>query len=521
MIYLVANRRDRIATELVLRAFQRSFTASQVHFCQTTGGIPSRSAIAVVLTANEAMAPDLQRIISQGGKVVLFGPLGPRIAALAGVEAAEVPSDFWASADCEPASKHATSESAAALTYTRDGLGSESPIHRRLLCRFDFNNEWNNLGYGRIGIGDDRWSIGQLATSEEEPVAEFTVDGFASPGSAATLRNTAAGAVLWFARPVGPIDGPDWSVIEGFLASYRAQDLACRPFLRDIPHGYGAAVTMRLDCDEDIASARPLLEFYSSRGRPLSLAIKTDQPEKATHLKLMNDLMRAGGSILSHSVTHATNWGGSAEAAEREARDSKAWLQDRIDGLVVRYAVSPFHQNPTYVPAALARAGYDGFVGGIISNDPEYILARAGSPPFAPLHMIAHTQGCMLHGDCLLANGDPLRVFKEAFCLARDGGQFFGFLDHPFSERYAYGWASELDRIAAHAQLLDYMEGHSGNGPLLFVNENTCLDFIKGKAAAQIIYDSSTNTHKVSQSHAAGLPLSIGFQGFSVAASHG
>src|SRR5579863_4806432 len=110
----------------------------------------------------------------------------------------------------------------------------------------------------------------------------------------------------------------------------------------------------------------------------------------------------------------------SAEAAEREARDSKTWLEKHISGLNVRYAVSPFHQNPSYVPAALSRAGYDGFIGGIIANDPEYVMARSGVPPFSPPAIVSHTQGCMLHGDCLQGSGDPLRIFKEAFALARD-----------------------------------------------------------------------------------------------------
>src|SRR5471032_2687148 len=169
---------------------------------------------------------------------------------------------------------HATSESRATLAYARSGLGLASPLHQRRFCRFDFTNEWNNLGYGRIGIGSDRWAIGQLARSCEETVAEVTLDGLPSPGAAATLRNMPAGAVLWFARPVGPIDGPDWAVIEAFISADRAGELACRPYLRDIQHGCGSAVTTRLDCDEDIASARPLLELYRSRGRPLSLAIR-------------------------------------------------------------------------------------------------------------------------------------------------------------------------------------------------------------------------------------------------------
>jgi hypothetical protein len=517
MIHIIAERRDPVTTELVARAFERSFTRGQMRLTEG-GAIPERNAIVVALAPDDAIASDIERIVDCGGKVVLLGALGPRMAALAGVEPIEIADDLASAAVCAPAPAHEISESRASLGYGRSGLASASPLRQRRFCRFDFTAEWNNLGYGRIGIGSDRWAIGQLARSCEEAVAEMTLDGLASPGAAVTLRNLPAGAVLWFARPVGPIDGPDWAVIESFISSYRSDELGCRPYLRDIPHGCGAAVTMRLDCDEGIASARSLLDLYRSRRRPLSLAIKTDQPQRPADLALMKDLRASGGSILSHSATHAPNWGGSAEAAEAEARDSKAWLEKYLEGASVRYAVSPFHQNPDFVPAALARAGYRGFVGGTIANDPEYLMARAGVPPFAPPGIISHTQGCMMHGDCLLGSGDPLRIFKAAFALARDGGQFFGYLDHPFSERYAYGWASEPDRIAAHAQLLDYMDDHPGNGPLLFVNEETCLDFIEGKASANILYDDLSETYSVSRSCAAGLPLSVGLHGQSLAA---
>jgi hypothetical protein len=225
----------------------------------------------------------------------------------------------------------------------------------------------------------------------------------------------------------------------------------------------------------------------------------------------MTEVHAAGGAILSHSVTHAPSWGGSAEAAEREARDAKAWLESRIPGLSVRYAVSPFHQNPSYVPDALARAGYRGFVGGSIAWDPEYLMARAGAVPFASSRIVSHSQVCMLHGDCIPSDGDPLRTYKQAFRLARGSGEFFAYLDHPFSARYAYGWLDEDARIAIHRRFLDFMESESG--PLLFVDEDTCLDFVTARAAVDITYDDPRTDFEVSAAQAAGFPLSIGYHG--------
>jgi hypothetical protein len=48
---------------------------------------------------------------------------------------------------------------------------------------------------------------------------------------------------------------------------------------------------------------------------------------------------------------------------------------------------------------------------------------------------------------------------------------------------------------------------------LLFVNEETCLDFMSEKAATEIAFDENQETYRVSHSHAAGLPLSIGYHG--------
>lgn len=514
MIHILGDRDDSDTTEIVKRAFERSFTRGQVSQIESLRELPADNVILVALSPPDTIAGDLERLAARSSKIVLLGALGPQLASLAGVEIAEAAPALATAARCAPAATYATSESDAALVYDNVGPGAVSPLRIRHFARFDFTDEWNNLGFGRIGVGEDRWSIRQVAHRCATAVARIVIGGQTSPGAAVTLRDTPTSAVLWFARPVGPVDGQDWAVIESFVSAHRSRELPWRPHLRGIPHGYCAAVTMRLDCDEDVASARALFDGYRRRNLPLSLAIKTGQPEHDAHIAMMADVVAGGGAILSHSVTHEPHWGGSAEAAEREARDSRLWLEQRLPGLAVRYAVSPFHQNPRYVPAALARAGLSGFIGGTISSDPEYLLARGGVPPFGPTDIVTHSQSCMLHGDCMLADGDPLRIPKAAFLLARDFGEFFGFLDHPFSERYAYGWASEAARIAVHSKFLDFIAANADESSgLLFVNEDTCLDFIRSRAAAEIAYDAASQTFAISQTSAAGFPLSVACHG--------
>lgn len=511
MIHLVGDRAAPDTTEIVASALVRSFTRGQVRRVDDVAALPSdRGTVVVVVSPDDSVADALQRLARGGAKVVLTGALGPRLAELAGIEAFAVPAALDDAATCAPAPVHGQSESRAALVYANDGLGAASPLRCRRFLRFDFADEWNNLGYGRIGVGAGPWSIATLARGAATTVAAVVIDG-AAVGAAVTLCDRPQSAVLWFARPVAAVDGQDWAVVEAFISAHRAGELPCRPFLRGVPHGVAAAVTMRLDCDEDIASARPLFELYAARRRPLSLAVMTGQPEAPEHLALIADVRAAGGAVLSHSATHAVNWGGSAEAAEHEARLSKHWLESRVSGLTVRNAVSPFHQTPRYVPAALARAGLSGLACGSIAWDPEFLMARAGVPPFAPDSMVAHTQGCMLHGDCVPADGDPLAVYAEAFRLAVASGEVFGYLDHPFSARYCYGWRDEESRLGMHARLLDHFDAQAGDG-LLFIDEDTCFDFISGRAAVAIEYAEESGSYAVSASHAAGLPLSIGYR---------
>jgi hypothetical protein len=153
----------------------------------------------------------------------------------------------------------------------------------------------------------------------------------------------------------------------------------------------------------------------------------------------------------------------------------------------VRYAVSPFHQTPHYALAGLADAGYAGCIGGIIRNDPEFLLARGGVLADMPRGFIGHSQQCMLHGDCMLAEGDPLAVFKAAFELAYETKTLFGYLDHPFSERYQYGWRTEAERIAAHEAFVSFIRSRAGRP--LFVNEEVAMDFLLAKSLHDVVED--------------------------------
>ncbi|MFC0239691.1 hypothetical protein [Rhodopseudomonas telluris] len=334
MIHCLFGPEMALEEEIVSRAMVRSFTRAQVRIVRGSLSDVGPGGIVLAVSPDDALVDEAAALLERGAKVILFGPLGPAFARLAGIATSAIDPAATAAAHCAPAAPYQVSESTGAIRYASSGLGATSPLRDRRLCRFDFADEWNNLGYGRTDIGDGPWSLSVTAAPVSATlVAELDAGSAGAGGAVATVRDLPSAAVLWHARPVGPVDGPDWQVIETFVSHYRHDQLPCRPHLRDIPHAVSAAVTMRLDCDEDIASARPLFELYRKMQRPLSLAIKTDQPERPEHLALLRELNHAGGSILSHSVTHAPRWGGHGR--------SRGGGSQRLESMAGRAAARP------------------------------------------------------------------------------------------------------------------------------------------------------------------------------------
>jgi hypothetical protein len=63
----------------------------------------------------------------------------------------------------------------------------------------------------------------------------------------------------------------------------------------------------------------------------------------------------------------------------------------------------------------------------------------------------------MLHGDCYHRYGNSIAPYAESFDHHMAAATTFGYLDHPFSTRYQYGWHDELERLAAHTALLEHI----------------------------------------------------------------
>ncbi len=370
----------------------------------------------------------------------------------------------------------------------------ESPFKfERFFERFDFADEWNNLGYGRIRTDGSPYAISDFTLTDsafDNILARYYLSDGTSGVYAGIKDNK-----LTFNREVGPIDGIDACLIEDFLNE-------SKPVLIDIPYGYNSAVTMRIDCDEAISSGKQLVDLYKELSVPFSMAIKTSLDFNAASLELIRNVLENGGSVLSHSETHAPNWGGTRENAKWEAETARTKLREFLpSGYNFDFVVSPFHQNPQYAVEGLRDAGIKGFVAGIIKNDPEYLVSRASWAKNVP-GIMTHSQQCMLHGDSYHNAGNTIDIYKESFENHYRSNTFFGFLDHPFSS-YQYGWLNEEERLNAHKEFLLHIKKFDG---IWFANLVDAMSFLWVKVNTRVWIEDDQLNWEVPPHDYKGLP---------------
>ncbi|MGE4317489.1 MAG: hypothetical protein AB7E96_01185 [Deferribacterales bacterium] len=463
MIQIKYDHNDSYIYEIVRTAFERSFTVSQM-----TDG--DKASVYVVINPD---SPDAIRIhMEMGHKVIVFGRPDERTAEYMGITLLPY-ENITGRGACASAVTAAASESREEIAYNKKSpLAQAYPFSSRPFCRFDFTDEWNNMGYGRITLDGLEWAVSCAAVCEDA-FASFSLDGIWY--AFALLKDTEKGSLLWVNRAVGWCDSVEWNIIEYFISAYRYKDIATLPYLLDIPAGCASAVTMRLDCDEHILSSKRLFELYRERNIPFTLAVKTSLELNGEVRQYFDDILAAGGAILSHSINHKCDWGSDFRDAVYEGAVSRTVLE-RFLGMPVNFAVSPFHQNSPKAVCAVKNAGYRGFIGGIIHNDPEYLLSRGGAVPFVD-GIASHSQQCMLHGDCPQNDAeDELYIYKNSYNSARQTSAFFGYLDHPQSA-YDYGWKSFDRQCNAHMDYLDFLQASEAS----FFSAAQCLEFMCGK----------------------------------------
>ncbi len=479
---ILSPSEDSYAREVVTSAMQRSFTEAQIEDTSYDRFYGKPRAV-VLINPTDRELQILSHALEFRGKALVLGRVSQAVAEKLGLNIIEnrAPDPAWANVRADPA--EAFNVSPAVIRYVQvHPLGRAAVVEVRPLVRYDFADEWNNLGYGSIPCDGSSWSLSCLMDCREAECIGSIVSAKSPALSAyAAVTDCDQGAALWINRAVGPVDSMEWRMVEEFWGNYRSEELPCYPYLNEIPLGYKGAVTMRLDCDQGVESSRPLFDLYSSMGLPFSVALLTGLHIGTADLQLLDEIVGRGGAIASHSVHHYPNWGDSYEAAFQEAVESRGWIQRNLPAASGMYAVSPFHQNPLYAVEALSDGGFEGFIGGTIRNDPEFLLGRAGRVPFTKKRMVSHSQQCMLHGDCYHRYGRSLDPYQESFSLHVRAGAIFGYLDHPFGPDYTYGWDSERERLEVHEQFLRHILAADG---LWWCSLDECLDFLVQRDSA-------------------------------------
>jgi len=492
------------AQTIVAAALARSFTPSVL---DVTGAEP---VAAVWLNPTTTRIPQVREILARGGKVLALGRPDAGAAAMLGLCPEDMPENATQWAAC-PACTGEPTESPVFVEYAKEGIAAWGGLTRRALCRFDFQDEWNTFGFGRISVeAGSPWSLTCLVQGgEAEPLAILRrhEDG-AILGWYATLREVGGGAILWYNRLVGPVDSVEWRLVERFFADYRDNALHCLPCLEELPFDCPGMVVPRLDCDEAVATARPVFELYRSRNIPFTLAVKTGQLIGSAEKELLREVVSSGGAVLAHSRTHPTNWGSTPEDALIEAATSRDDVTGLLPkGYVCRNAVSPFHSNRPWTFDVLAQANFIGVISGIIHNDPEFLVARGGIPPFTTGPVVTHSQQCMLHGDC---PPSQVETAQTQFLMRSGAAQAFGYLDHPFSQRYSYGWTSEQARLDIHTKLIEAINTRDG---VWWVNADDLLLHISSLSRAKLSLDGQGVPHIRITGRKPSWPLSVRYRG--------
>ena len=501
MIRLHKKSIGDLSYELVYLALKRSCPSNMVIETNDNSLDQDRKDIDVFVDPGKEQELLVERALKTvGNKIIIFGTLPDGLWSRFELKPKTFPnmSDWF---KCSTAAPNRASASSGVVRYNQKTVGNS---WKRPLCRFDFADEWNNLGFGRIDFSGD-WGISHsLKASADDEIAIIEGADGANITFAARFEGE-FGSLLWINRSVGTIDTPDWRVVEDYISCYRAIDLPCVPVISEIPFGYESAVTMRLDCDEDIKSAEPLMELYNHNQIPISLAITTWLLDDTSHHSTLRKLIENDGGLLSHSHTHMPRWGGNYQNAYNEAVCSRSRLL-QITGIDVKHMVAPFHHCPPFSLCALAAAGYTACVGGVMNYDPEFVMTRAGQ--VSRRHdLIGHSQQSMLHGHTISLNDDKIKSFKDAFLSSRQSGNWYGYLDHPFSSRYTYDWKNENQRLSIHQQLLNFIGDQSD---VLFTNENTCLNFLQSRTTT---YCDNENNVKVLVLPPDGLKIGYRFEG--------
>ena len=441
---------------LILESFKRSFTSSQINNYESSQ--KKYSGVHVFLECTSDYATNNLREILDGNnnKIILNGKLNKWIQNLLKIKILghKFPHEKPSPAN---SSSPSVSKTRVKYNYKIKYLKEISDlIKERPIWRYDFELEWNNSFSGNIIDNNEILNLSHyccnyncknnvvyILNSNEEKIpliSEFFIN---------------QNILIWVNRNLSLIDIPEWKIIEEFISNGYFYKYPCIPYVSEFSSKDNGFITMRLDCDEDIESARKIYNLYKQYDLPISLAITTNQIEnKESITSLPREVHDYGGTILNHSHSHPINWGGTKENIYQEIELSTKLIKKAFN-ITTEYAVSPFHHLTIEAIEVLNEQNYKGVVAGICSSHHEFLIMKGGSIN-DKLNILLHSQQCMVHGDCL-TDKRSIDDYLNNFYLFSRIGYSTGFLDHPISKRYDYGWNKHQRQINTHKQIIEYL----------------------------------------------------------------
>ena len=146
-------------------------------------------------------------------------------------------------------------------------------------------------------------------------------------------------------------------------------------------------------------------------------------------------------------------------------------------------------------------------VSGICSSHHEFLIMKGGSIN-ENLNIILHSQQCMVHGDCI-TDKRSIDDYLNNFYLFSQIGYSMGFLDHPISKRYDYGWNNQQRQINAHKQIIEYLLLKD----ISFISQKEIFERLKAKDELNIEILQINNQHNIFIKNKSKFYLSISLGG--------